>query len=39
MGIYWTWADTASALIAGGGSLLGLYLSQIAQRLLARRNG
>jgi hypothetical protein len=39
MGIYWTMADTASALIAGAGSMLGLYLAQIAQRLLSRWSG
>ncbi len=36
---YWTAADTASALIAGGASVAGLYLSQLAERLLARRSG
>jgi hypothetical protein len=39
MHFYWTAADTVSALIAGGGSMLGLYLGQIAERLFARRNG
>jgi len=39
MHIYWTSADTLAALIAGGGSIVGLHLGQIAERLLALRNG
>jgi hypothetical protein len=35
---YWTTADTVTALVAGGASMFGLYLGQIAERLLARRN-
>ncbi len=37
MHFYWTSADTISALIAAGGSMFGLYLSQIAERWLSRR--
>ena len=36
---YWTTTDTVAALLAGGGSMLGLYLGQITERLLARRRG
>jgi len=36
---YWTAADTAAALLAGGGSVLGLYLGRITERLLSRRSG
>jgi hypothetical protein len=39
MHFYWTAADTVAALLAGGGSMLGLYLGRITERLLARRNG
>jgi hypothetical protein len=38
MHFYWTTTDTVAALIAAGGSMLGLYLGQIAERLLSRRN-
>jgi hypothetical protein len=39
MHFYWTAADTAAALLAAGGSMLGLYLGTLAERLLSRRNG
>jgi hypothetical protein len=37
MSFYWTMNDTLSAVVAAGGSLLGLYLGQIAEKLFARR--
>jgi hypothetical protein len=35
---YWTTADTISALAAGGGSVIAMYLTQIMERVLARRS-
>jgi hypothetical protein len=36
LNFYWTAADTAAALIAAGGSVLGLYIERIYRRLARR---
>ena len=37
MHINWTIADSMSALVACGGSMIGLYLIEISKKVLARR--